>query len=129
MLYYKYIFYQTYKFFLKFSRNYIPDGKAFLLFSGFILYNIITITFMLPKFNGNQLYPKSLICIIFVVVLFYNYKLFMKNNQYDKIKSYFDNQEYPKSFNLILAKFLIWLFYLYPFISAALFTYFVRNYQ
>src|SRR5690606_4137083 len=115
MTYYNFCFYKFYKFMLKIGKNDIPEWKALIYFSGWILFYLIAIIYIPKNLNIMDIkIHKIFFVILFLSVLFVNYILFLKNEKFLKIKKEFET---TSKFNTTKGTVLISLFLLLPFVQ------------
>ncbi|TAF76841.1 MAG: hypothetical protein EAZ53_03260 [Bacteroidetes bacterium] len=121
MKYYKFIYYQFTKI-LSWNQPFNPSiaSAAMIYVSGILLLNIISSYLVFIKIADIKLIDKRthlpVIISIFIILLFINYLILMKDKRYDKIRFEFQQFEDGKSdlnFNTIIGNLLIFIFCTY----------------
>ena len=113
MNYYYFFFYLFYKCMLKVGRNDIPEIKAVLFYTMWLLFYLAFIIYIphhLKLVNLNN--PTLIALICYAILIITNFKIFIWDKEYVKIKKEYDNQKKISSKKSIL---LLILFLLLPF--------------
>lgn len=109
----------------------IPQGKAVLLLSWVITLNLFSIWYIfhllyaIPFINETDLTKISPV-IIFLFLVFINYKIFVWNDKYTQIQKHYDNERGIKKY---IGSLLVSLYTILSFAMVFLLIYISRKYS